>query len=125
MKLYQRISQKFDAYLNCIKSNNKIWEDKHKYDIEELVKNNLPSGSGFDSGTHFDFDKSKNNKLIFNTSYHFMDENGMYDGWENYKIEITPDLSLAFNIKIIGKNKNDIKDYILDCFCHDLGKEIE
>jgi hypothetical protein len=45
-----------------------------------------------------------------------MDENGYYDGWSEHKIIITPDLVNDFNVKITGKNRNNIKEYINSCF---------
>jgi len=113
---YQRIAQTFNAYNNCIKSENKEWENKHANNLEEMVKNYLPRGSGFNSGTKFNWDESKDNKLVFNTAFYHMNEGGYYDGWTEHKIIITPDLMNDFNVKITGKNRNQIKEYIHSCF---------
>lgn len=75
-----------------------------------------PSGSGFDSGTTLG-DKSTPKKLIFNTSYHHMDDDGFYIGWTHHKVIITPSFD-GMDIKVTGKNYNDIKDYIGDVFCN-------
>jgi len=115
-KFYQDVAQTFNAYNNCIKSGNKEWEDRHANNLEDLVKKYLPRGSGFDNGTKFNWDESKDNKLVFDTAFHHMDENGYYDGWTEHKIIITPDLMNDFNIKITGKNRNNIKEYINSCF---------
>jgi hypothetical protein len=113
---YQDVAQTFNAYNNCIKSGNKEWEDRHANNLEDLVKKYLPRGSGFDNGTKFNWDESKDNKLVFDTAFHHMDENGYYDGWSEHKIIITPDLVNDFNVKITGKNRNNIKEYINSCF---------
>ena len=124
MKTYEKIAQTCQARLSCIESMNSQWEVIHEDAIDEIVKNSFPSGSGFDSGTKFDFQKSTGQKLVFNTSYHFMDENGFYSGWEDYKIVVTPSLSFRFDVKIIGKNKNSIKDYMSDVFWEALNNPI-
>lgn len=113
---YQRIAQIFNAYNNCIESENKEWENKHANNLEEMVENYLPCGSGFDNGTKFNWDESKDNKLVFDTAFHHMNEGGYYDGWTEHKIIITSDLMNDFNVKITGKNHNQIKEYIHSCF---------
>jgi hypothetical protein len=81
-----------------------------------MVENYLPCGSGFDNGTKFNWDESKDNKLVFDTAFHHMNEGGYYDGWTEHKIIITSDLMNDFNVKITGKNHNQIKEYIHSCF---------
>jgi hypothetical protein len=115
-KFYQEIAKCLMAYHNCVRANNSEgthnWADK----IDDLTKIYLPSGSGFDSGTKFDWGRSTHNKLVFNTAFHHMDEHGGYDGWTEHDVIITADLAFGFNIKVTGKNRNDIKNYISDCF---------
>ena len=82
--------------------------------VKEIMQG-APSGSGFDSGTQLD-DKSTPKKLIFNTSYHHMDDAGYYIGWTDHQVIITPSFD-GMDIKVTGKNYNDIKDYIGDVFC--------
>jgi hypothetical protein len=113
---YQDVAQTFNAYNNCIKSGNKEWENRHANNLEDLVEKYLPRGSGFDNGTKFNWDESKDNKLVFDTAFHHMNEGGYYDGWTEHKIIITPDLVNDFNVKITGKNRNNIKEYIHSCF---------
>ena len=115
-KIYENIARLVSARKHCVEIENDEWIDKHEDAILEIVENELPSGSGFDSGTTIDLEKSTDDKLVFNTSYHFMDENGSYNGWEDYKIIVTPSLSFSFNVKVIGKNMQLIKDYIADVF---------
>lgn len=115
---YSKIAQYLIAAENCQKSDNKEWAHNHCCHIEDLVENYLPSGSGFDVGTKFLFEDSNENKLVFSTSYHHMNANGYYDGWSHHKIIVRPDLSFGFDIKITGKDRNCIKDYIIDCFCN-------
>lgn len=83
--------------------------------IKEIMEG-APRGSGFDAGTELN-DKSTTKKLIFNTSYHHMDEAGFYDGWTDHKVIITPSFD-GMDIKVTGKDYNYIKDYIGDVFCN-------
>ena len=126
MKIYQKIAIAFGAYLNCVKSDIRTeWEEKHAEKIEEICKNELPSGSGFDSGTTFDFDKSQKNQLVFHADFHHMDDNGYYCGWSEHTVVVTPDLCFDFNLKITGRNVRDIKDYIAETYNYHLNREFE
>ncbi len=100
------------------------WGERHKDRILAIVKKHMPSGSGFDSGTSFDFDKSKPDKLVFNTYFHHMNDGGYYDGWSEHSVIVTPAFR-GFNLRVTGKNKNDIKDYIGDIFYNALSGACE
>ena len=76
----------------------------------------LPSGSGIDNGIKFLWDESTPEKIMFFFEFHHLNENGYYDGWTGHNIIITPSLQHDFNLKITGKNKNGIKDYLHDLF---------
>ena len=75
-------------------------------------ENNLPEGSGI-CGTKII--KATNKIIEIKTSYHHMDEHGFYDGWTEHKIKIVPTFS-GEDIKISGRNRNDIKDYLHEIF---------
>ncbi len=83
--------------------------------VKEIMQD-APSGSGFDSGTQLD-DKSTPKKLIFDTSYHHMNEAGFYIGWTDHSVIITPGFR-GVDVCVTGKNYNGIKDYIGDVFCN-------
>lgn len=91
------------------------WLDRHEDRISSLIREYMPSGSGFDSGTKIDLDISHMDKLVFTTSFHHMNEFGMYDGWTEHTVTITPSF-IGFNIRISGRNRNDIKGYIGEMF---------
>ncbi|UCV26740.1 hypothetical protein [Ferribacterium limneticum] len=124
MKLYQKISNLLAARENCIKQGNLTWQTNHTEEIEKLVKNTMPSGSGFDAGTVLDLHTSKPNKLIFSTGFHHMDEHGGYDGWTHHQVVVTPNLQWDFDLRITGPNRNEIKDYIHDQFQNCLSWEV-
>ena len=124
MKLYRELASLVRARLNCEISGNKEWFEKHEARIEELVKNYMPSGSGFDCGTKIDLDKSTPEKLVFYTDFHHMNE-GYYDGWTEHRITVRPSLAFGFTLTISGRNRNEIKDYIHQVFDCALNEEVK
>jgi hypothetical protein len=110
--LYSALASAVGARLRCKASGNTEWYGKWEDQIESLVAEHLPSGSGFDSGTKLDLEKSHADKLVFTTSYHHMDEAGGYDGWTEHVVVVTPSFQ-GFNIRVSGRNRNDIK-YCID-----------
>ena len=135
--LYSELSGLIDANKRRLKDSvspantperSQHWRDMadtHETTIERLVKDFMPSGSGFDSGTKLDLDASHADKLVFTTSYHHMDESGSYDGWTEHTVTVTPSLAHAFNIRISGRNRSDIKDYIHQAFSDALRDDCE
>ena len=83
--------------------------------LEELTKKYMPSGSGFDSGTQFDIHGGAYKNLRFVTSFHHMNEGG-YDGWTEHVVTVMPSLAYGFELKISGRNRNDIKGMMYDTF---------
>lgn len=100
---------------NCIVSSNGEWQSKHEDTLSHIESRFLPSGSGIDCGTKIDLDRSNGHGWIVLTfSYHHMNENGMYDGWTKHEAKITPDLLFGYKIKISGRDRNQIKEYLHD-----------
>jgi hypothetical protein len=110
--LYTELASLVRARKNCAATGNTQWFDNHTDAVEALVKEHLPSGSGFDSGTRVDLERSTGDKLVFTTSYHHMHESGMYDGWTEHTVTVTASLSSGFILRIGGRNRNDIKELI-------------
>jgi hypothetical protein len=123
-KLINEISSAVEARLNCQKSGNTEWFEKHTMTITELCKSFLPSGSGFDSGTKIDLDKSHAEKLVFYTSFHHMNDTGYYDGWTEHTITVAPGFNSP-NIRISGHNRNDVKELIHQTFNYALTEWID
>lgn len=82
---------------------------------EDLLKDKLPHGGGFDALTEFNFFASNSDKIVFQTSFHHLNENGYYDGWTDHSVIFIPKFG-GFKIEITGDDKNQIKDYIFDIF---------
>lgn len=121
--LIAKIANTVEAYKNCCKDHND-YADIHYETLKMIEKEHLPHGSGIDSGCEIDIDKSNGGKVIINTSFHHMDENGFYDGWTEHNVIVTPSF-YGFHTKVTGKDKNMIKDYLVDEFYDALIKEVD
>ncbi len=123
LTLAQHIASLITAAENCAKTGNKEWLGKHVERLNMLSRNFLPSGSGIDSGTTIDLDKSNGAKIVLNTAFHHMGEHGMYTTWTDHTVTIRPAFQ-GFDIAISGRNRNDIKEYLHDVFSHCLAQMI-
>lgn len=124
MKLYQRIAQLLSAIRNCEDSGNLEWLENHQDTIDALCKEHFPHGSGFDSGCKLE-PESTPNRLIISANFHHMDENGFYDGWTTHTVIVSPDLCFDYVLRITGRDKRNIKDYISDTFYAVLSIDVE
>ncbi len=119
-KLFTAIASALLARQNCLAwpddKQKREWAAKHESRIDALVKRYLPSGSGFDCGTKIDYDKSRSEKLVFNTSFHHMDESGGYAGWSEHAVTVRASLWAGITITVSGRDRNGIKDYISEAF---------
>lgn len=95
-----------------------IWDG-----LESYVHKNCLSGSGFDDGTRLSA-TSTSKRLVFTTAFHHMDENGGYDGWTEHRVIVTPTFQ-GFDIRVTGRDRNGIKDYIGETFHHWLSSDAE
>lgn len=117
-KVVEAIASRVHAMLSCQASGNTEWFEKHGDAADALVKDHLPRGSGFDNGTTLDNVRSRADRLVFNTSFHHMDENGYYDSWTDHSVIVTPSFLGGFDLRVTGRDRDDIKEYIAQCF-HD------
>jgi hypothetical protein len=124
-KLYRKLASSIQARLNCLKSGNQEWFEKHTDRIVEYQNNNLPHGSGIDAGCKINLEKSTGNKIVIDFSYHAMDENGFYCGWYDYVLTVVPDFSNDFTMRITGKDFNYSKEYFYQLFDYSLREEVE
>lgn len=117
-KLYQHLASLMQSIRNCEKSGNVEWRLRHTRAALALVDEHMPSGGGLDTGTALDLDwtlDSKSERLIFSTSFHHMNETGSYDGWTQHVVIVKPSFD-GIDIRIIGRDRNDIKEYLHDLF---------
>jgi len=123
-KVYQKLASTLNALNNCRKDKNDIWYDRHGEKIEYIIKNYLPHGSGIDGKTEIDYKKSNENKIVINSEYHCMDENGYYAGWVSFVIKITADLSFGYDLLITGNfgKYRHVKEYLYDLYYYHLSQ---
>lgn len=121
--LYRLLASAIDARARCDANANSEGEQRWHDRIEHAARTALPSGSGFDSGTTIDLDRSTGEKIVMQTAFHHMSEHGYYDGWTEHSVTVRPSLMHGFTVMVGGRNRNDIKDFISDDFQHALGRE--
>lgn len=117
--LYKELSSLIQARNTCNTSNNQEWFKKHTETIHRLTTAHLPQGWSIEldraigTGTEL---VSHADKLVFEGSYHHMNDVGYWDGWTDHIIVLTPSLLSDFNLRISGRNRNEIKDFLHDIF---------
>lgn len=115
-KLYQIIAAKISAADRGSESA--------KDDLNWISRNLLPHGSGFDNGTSI-ATISTSQKIRFETSFHHMNDAGFYDGWTDHEIIIVPSFVHGFEMRVLGRDRNMVKDYIAEVFSSLLNDEYE
>ncbi len=123
-KVYVQLAWRVEAVHNCQKQRpvNTAWLSKHVLAVQFITENHLPHGSGIDNGCKVDFGKSTSEKLVIDTGFHHMNVQGVYDGWTRHTIIVTPSFT-GINIRITGRNRNDIKEYLHQAFYEALTEE--
>jgi len=120
LPLYQLIARAGDALRYATNSGNEEWRQVWE-ELLEQCEELLPSGSGFDAGTSIV--EASSSKIVLRTSYHHMSD-GYYDGWTDHTVTVIPNLVNGFDLKISGRNRNDVKEYIADVFYDVLRSEV-
>ena len=123
--VFEELASRVEAIRNCVASGNSEWELKHKATVRQIVADFLPSGAGWDNGTGFEFSSSHADKLVFYGAFHHMDDAGYYDGWTEHTVTVTPAFVGRYHIRISGRDRNEIKDYIHEIFDVALATRIE
>jgi len=117
MKVYEALAQASE------RRDDEEWADIMMEKIDNIMKG-APSGAGIDSGTQFIPEKSSREKLVFAASFHHMNENGYYCGWTEHQVIVTQDL-IGLNVRVTGKNRDDIKEYLTEVYHYWLTKEVD
>lgn len=123
--LYTILAGKVLAIHSCMKQGATDNATKHTDAAEDFVKKYMPSGSGVDSGTKLDLFRSTPDRLIFTFGYHHMNDGGYYDGWTEHTAVVTASLAYDFELRITGKDRNSIKDYLHDLYRNALMQGVE
>lgn len=82
----------------------------------DRLESMLPSGSGIDAGCKIVREESGSDKVVIAFSWHHMNEDGYYDGWTQHKLIVKPKLWNDFDMRITGRDRGGIKDYLYDLF---------
>jgi hypothetical protein len=126
--LYQEMASLVQAIRNCQESGNEEWEVRHIERLEKLTADHMPSGAGIDAGTKIELDECEPEKLVFYSSYHHMNnEVGMYDGWSDFTVTVTPSLANGINVDITGDFPEEYEDtggYLFEVYDIALREEV-
>jgi hypothetical protein len=87
--------------------------DRHEEHVNWLIKQFMPSGCGCDSGTKLLECNEK--RMVFQCDYHHMNDGGYYDGWTEHTVIVKPSWD-GVDIRITGRNRNDIKEHLHEMF---------
>ena len=125
--LYKVLAGLVRAYANCLERSREMdeWRRRHSDRINALVRGKMPSGSGCDNGTKIDLCASKPERLVFSVDFHHMDAHGFYAGWTSHEVIVTPSLQFGISLRITGRNRNEIKDYLHEIFDLSLRAEVQ
>lgn len=122
--LYQAIASTLAWARNAEERGNAEWGPKARARLQWLV-DQLPSGSGIDIGPSLDEEASDpDRKLVFTFSYHHMNGHGCYDGWTDHTLIVRPSLQDGIDLRITGKDRNQIKEYLHEVFHHALTRMV-
>jgi hypothetical protein len=102
--------------------HNPEWFDRWTERINDLV-DLLPSGSGIDTGTEIDLDRSTGEKIVLYLSFHHMND-GFYSGWTDHTVIVRPSFR-GINVRISGRDRNGIKEYLAETYDYALTQEVE
>jgi len=121
-QVYRRIAELLSAIRICEQNGNGEWLERHRARLDMLM-NTAPSGSGWDLGTGLIDDECRDNRLVFRGSFHHLNE-GYYDGWTDHTIVVRAHLVFGIDLKVTGRDRNDIKEYLSEMFHGWLTEEI-
>ncbi len=122
MKVYQRIAHCLQAIENCKRSGNQEWERRHAETLQEIERDYLPHGSGFDWGCKI-LETSTPQRLAISCDWHKMNEGGFYCGRADFVAIVKPCLLFDFVVSIRGRDWNQVKDYVHSTMQHVLNEE--
>jgi hypothetical protein len=117
--LIHAIASAISTYQAGKSKDNADWQDAALTRLNKY-QDMLPRGSGFDAGTSIDLFKSTDDKIVFNTAFHHMNDAGYYDGWTDHVVTMRPSFVFGTTIAISGKDRRGIKEYMHEVFHNDL-----
>lgn len=119
------VAHLISAIRSCERSSNQLWQTHHESALDKLTREHFPSGSGIDAGVTLLHDKCSETTLVMQTSFHHMNDAGMYDGWTEHRVTIRASLIGEFSIQVSGRDRNRIKDYLADVFLEAMSRRVD
>jgi len=104
-----------DARARSKSSGNTEWFQRHTDRIANIASELLPRGSGIDSGTTVDLDRSNAQKVVLLVPFHVMNDAGMYDGWRDFVVIVRPAFG-GHTVTVTGRDYNGLKEYLGDLY---------
>jgi hypothetical protein len=126
MNVAAKIDSLLTAMVNCHKSNNVEWADKHEGTLRELESTHLPSGSGIDSGieVYKGHGQVPGASFELKVPYHHMNEDGMYTHWHNYQLAVHASFD-GVDVRVAAyseKGDEDTQEYLCEMLIEALEK---
>jgi hypothetical protein len=116
----QKIASTIAALRNCAASGNSEWLARHAETLATIEREALPSGSGIDSGTRVDMERSTPEKLVLLVPFHHMNDHGFYIGWSDYAVTVRASLVYGLDIRVSGRDRAGTKDALAQIFLNAL-----
>lgn len=109
----------YQAIAHAIANRKEMWA----HDLLDIIeKEYLPQGCGVECKILKD--ECREDRIVMWVVYHHMNENGFNVGWTYHKVFVTPSLRFGFDLKITGRNKDNVKEYLGDWLAHNLEREV-
>ena len=118
--ILRAFSEALQAMRNCEKSGNNEWRQRW-LDYLAKLQSELPHGSGLDGKVEFVIDKCDAKCIVIFVEFHHMNDCGYYDGWTAHEIVATA-THCGPIIRVTGRDRNGIKDYLAELFDHALNQ---
>ena len=119
VSLLQAFVQALGAWRRCKGGQGTPGCEERWDDYIYLLERKLPHGSGLDAKVEFVREKCNSRRVVITADFHHMDSNGYYAGWTDHEIIVTATHD-GPDIRVTGRNRNGIKDYLAKIFYYAL-----
>jgi hypothetical protein len=111
-----RISGHLSGVSGAAASECAEWVARHESALAWIERNLLPYGGSIQPQCTVMTGESSPERVVIDVPWHHMNEHGGYDGWTSYRVIVTPSLLHGISIRITGRDRDDVKGYLLDIF---------
>jgi hypothetical protein len=105
MKVVEALASALSTMRSCEREE---MADRAKERVGKIQQELLLSGSGNDAGSEVLVDLCSDRKIVIQSDFHHMDENGFYSGWTKGVFTITPSFH-GIEVKFVVRGRPDIK----------------